>query len=91
MSEQQKEPPKYGSPEHAAVRAQIQLHLSAAEAALAKAAEIAQENGVSFSWEGPSYGMGGYFSPKAWNSSSGSCGWTNDDEEGGWKASSQSC
>ena len=37
---------------------------------LNEAQQIADENGVSFSWDGPAFGMGGSYHPKEdWNDS----------------------
>jgi hypothetical protein len=64
--------------------------LKIAEAALKEAARVADEAKISFSWEGPSYGMGGYSEGdkesryfEDWQES--------DAEDAGWSASSQSC
>jgi hypothetical protein len=64
--------------------------LKIAEAALKEAARVADEAKISFSWEGPSYGMGGYYEGdkesryfEDWQES--------DAEDAGWSASSQSC
>ena len=65
---------------------------------LNEAQQIADENGVSFSWGGPAYGMGGSYHPKEdWNDSGCSendwndSGCSGDDGEYGWMPSSQSC
>lgn len=61
--------------------------LKQAEAALNEAASIADENGVSFGWDGPAYGMGGYYQPKVDNEDSEE---EEDDwcESSGWRSSS---
>jgi hypothetical protein len=63
---------------------QIAEKLETAKRALADAQNIADENGVGFSWSGPEYGMGGYYTAKPnWDSSGCS------DEE--WSASTRQC
>ncbi len=52
-----------------------------AEAAIKEATEIASAAGIGFNWEGPAYGMGGYFEGRS----------EDEWEESGWSASSQSC
>lgn len=64
--------------------AKISSLLAQADAKLEEAAKIAREAGVSFSWSGPAYGMGGYFEPEGHTDQWG-------DETDGWMASSQSC
>lgn len=58
--------------------------LKVANKALQEAAQLGKEHGVSFYWDGPAYGMGGYFD---WNSSN--CEYEGD--EAGWQSSSSSC
>lgn len=88
---------KYGTPEYNEAKARIDVELRTANEALERASIIAAETGVDFYWAGPSYGMGGSYVPppkteeSEWQSSTGSCGWTNEGEEAGWKASSMSC
>jgi len=59
--------------------------LDAADAALKEAEKIAIANNDSFYWDGPSYGMGGYFYP---GTSTDSWGDTREDY---WQSSSSSC
>ena len=75
--------------EQKAALAAIADHIKAAKHALNEAARIADENGVSFSWDGPddSWGFGGHYEPKGWNDSH--CSGNFDDE--GWQSSSSSC
>ena len=68
----------------------IAEQIKIAEAALNEAQRLANEAKVSFSWEGPSYGMGGHYEGdpedryiQDWQDS--------DDVNAGWSASSQSC
>lgn len=61
-----------------------------AEALIAEAEIIANENGVGFSWDGFAYGMGGSFIPRSdedWSSSYED----KADENGVWRSSSSSC
>lgn len=44
-----------------------------AEDSLREATKIADEFGINFSWDGPSYGMGGWYDSGEWNSSSANC------------------
>jgi len=66
------------------VNGQINQLLEQARGLISQAEAIADANGVSFSWEGLTYGMGGFYQAKgegdSWESSST-----------GWQASSQSC
>lgn len=62
----------------------IAEQLKIANEALKEAQRIADDAGVSFSWDGPTYGMGGYYTPNFEESD-------NYYEESGWNASSQSC
>lgn len=65
------------------------------EKALQEAEAFADEHGLEFSWEGPAYGMGGYYqSKKAYLAEYGEDeplvnSW--GEEQYGWQASSQSC
>lgn len=70
--------------------AKIAEYLSKADEALRKATEIADEYQIEFSWSGPEYGMGGYYTP-AWKSSDSGCEWESSDSSGGWQSSSSSC
>ena len=63
----------------------IAILLREASERLDAAAAIARESGVGFSWDGPSRGMGGYFSVRPGLASD----W--EPESDGWLASSQSC
>ena len=58
-------------------------------ALLSEAEDIADKAGITFSWDGPGYGMGGYYSPKGedWTESSAECG----DSDGGRSSSSSNC
>ncbi len=71
-------------------QAKIAGQIKIAQDALTEAQRIADEAKVSFSWEGPSYGMGGYYTGdkteryfEDWQES--------DADDAGWSASSQSC
>ena len=64
--------------------AQLSALIKQAEAKLDEAVEFARENGLSFHWNGPAYGMGGYFDPEETKDEWG-------EDTGGWAASSQSC
>lgn len=68
----------------------IAEQLEIADKALAKAEKIADESGVSFSWSGPAYGMGGYYQPEEKKPEGSDEDWYSSDEAG-WRASSQSC
>ena len=57
--------------------------------AFAEAERIADEAGVSFSWDGPSYGMGGYYEGQGERKDETDEEW--EDSDAGWSASSQSC
>lgn len=66
--------------------------LEQAETLIRECEKLADEAGVDFSWSGPSYGMGGWFTPK------GAEDWDETDSEdygspgrGYWMASSRSC
>lgn len=59
--------------EKAEALALIAVKIKEAETALAEAAKTADENGVSFRWNGPDYGMGGWYDEDGWNPSSQSC------------------
>ena len=68
--------------------AQIEAKLHEIAVLYAEAEKIADEAGVSFSTSGPSYGMGGYYQPKA----NPATGWSaSDDDETGWVSSSNNC
>jgi len=62
----------------------LQLLMDEAEAKLREAAEFARANDLSFTVDGPSYGMGGTFDPDRTEDNYGN-------ESDGWLASSQSC
>lgn len=51
---------------------------------LDEAARLAEENGESFYWDGPAYGMGGFYRSEEYNKK-----W--DESNHGWMASSESC
>lgn len=51
---------------------------------LDEAVRLADENGESFYWDGPAYGMGGSYRSEEYNKK-----W--DESNHGWMASSQSC
>lgn len=65
--------------------------IEAAESLIRECETIADQHGLEFRWEGPSYGMGGYYigkdpSKADWSSS------TRDCEGGdGWSSSSSNC
>ncbi len=72
----------------------ISENLKQIELLLRESELIAQESGVSFRWEGPTYGMGGSFTPKpepkqkySWDSWEAS----DDEDNYGWNSSSQNC
>lgn len=67
-----------------ALVAQLNQLVSDADAKLKEATEFAKLHGLEFNWEGPAYGMGGYFDPERKETNYG-------DESDGWQASSQSC
>lgn len=69
--------------------AQIANLIRSAEAKISEAEKIADEYGVSFSWDGPSYGMGGWYTGKSEKPEWADSDWEASDE--GWSASSQSC
>lgn len=71
---------------HQEANEKIAALLKHAEEAISQAESIADEAGVDFYWDGPTYGMGGTYYPakvveeqgyryieEGWNSSSGSC------------------
>lgn len=69
-----------------------------AKAKVREAQDLADKYGVEFSFS-IAYGMGGYYQPQykegvsEWNSSDyyeSSC-YNDDDEDAGWRSSSQSC
>lgn len=47
--------------------------LAQVEALLAEAAKVADDAGVTFYWDGPTYGMGGWYESNEWQSSNSSC------------------
>ena len=63
---------------------QIDALIKESADALEKACELAKQHGISFSIEGPAYGMGGSFNPERKEDRWGT-------ESDGWLASSQSC
>jgi hypothetical protein len=65
-------------------RQKIRELLTSVNNSLAEAESIAREANVSFMWDGPTYGMGGYFDPNRGKNEWG-------DECDGWLASSMSC
>lgn len=67
-----------------AAHEKIDALLAEANAKLEEAANVAREAGVSFSWDGPTYGMGGWFDPEVTTDAYG-------DQTEGWQASSYSC
>lgn len=62
---------------------QIQQLIKQAETILTECERIAKKNKVDFRWDGPSYGMGGWYI----------AGEDDEDWDGstGWQASSHSC
>lgn len=76
-----------------AALALISEQLRLAETAISKAEDIALANGIdSFSWSGPSYGMGGYWDDASEYDTDPNS-WMYEEERAmpGWRASSQSC
>jgi hypothetical protein len=74
--------------------ARIAELVNIAKQALKEATAIADQHGLEFRWDGPSYGMGGsYQGTRPWMSSTEKCEADNYDsiDEGMWRASSQSC
>lgn len=70
----------------------ISQKLAEADKLIAEAEQIAKDNGVEFSWDGPTYGMGGYFGKASdWESSDWEDSGCSIDVEYEWRASSQSC
>lgn len=69
--------------------AEIAEYIRAARDALSMAEAVADKYSLEFYWEGPAYGMGGYYSGKSATTDDDD-GWNSSDEEG-WQASSQSC
>ena len=59
--------------------------LDAADAALKEAEKIAIATNKRFYWDGPTYGMGGYFTPGEFTDNWG------DAQTDAWQASSMSC
>ena len=68
--------------------AKINELLEKVDALLKEAAEIAYKENVPFSWDGPAYGMGGYYDPIPVEDGEDPDEW---ESSGGWQASSQSC
>lgn len=62
----------------------IQELLKEAEAKLQEAEQLARETEQGFYWDGPAYGMGGWFDPNVTTNEWG-------EETDGWRASSNSC
>lgn len=58
-----------------------------ADEKIREAEKLADEHGLQFSWDGPSYGMGGWYTPNHPDWESSNC----YGEETGWMASSHSC
>ena len=73
-----------------AALAKIADLLKEADAKLNEATAIADEAGVPFGWNGPEYGMGGFYSPKGWQESQ-YCSYSDYEDKGGWNSSSSSC
>lgn len=71
---------KYGSTEYKEARKRIDAELATAYAAIGRAQGIADETGLSFSFE-LCYGAGATYDPTA----------EGDEDDGKWLASSQSC
>jgi inosine/xanthosine triphosphate pyrophosphatase family protein len=69
----------------------IERLLKEAENAINEACRLARDHKLTFSWDGPSYGMGGYFDGQAAVTKKGEYGETYDEDFDGWNASSQSC
>lgn len=83
--------PSQGSPEYQKAVAELAEMVKLAEDALARAEKLADESGLSFSFE-PAYGMGGTYYGKgksAQDSPSDPYDWSDD--SWGWYSSSQSC
>lgn len=68
---------------------EIKAKLSIAETAINMAEKIAEDNGLVFSWDGPTYGMGGTYYPAGYQDEYRDRPSTED--ELGWQASSHSC
>jgi hypothetical protein len=83
--------PSYGSPEYNEAQEKISAKLAEAEKMIAEAQEIADETGVSFTWDGPTYGMGGHYEPQPKNDEWENSACFEDESESGWSASSHSC
>lgn len=69
----------------------ISEKIKQAEAIIFEAEAIANENGVSFDWEGFAYGMGGYFVPKSSDEDWSGSYDEESNENGVWLSSSRSC
>ena len=54
----------YGSEERKAVEAELKQLLLEAERALQKVEVLSDKTGVGFYYDGPAYGMGGYYEPR---------------------------
>jgi hypothetical protein len=58
-------------------------------------AKIAEEFGLFVYWDGPSYGMGGSYTPKSeayeYKPEYAEDDWEPSDEDYGWRSSSSSC
>lgn len=93
----------YGSdPDLSQKYAQLAVKIAELDAKLEEVTVFAQENKLGFHWDGPTYGMGGYFSPvrdpseippKPEYGSDEYWDWCDqyDDENQGWSSSSNSC
>ena len=70
----------------------IAEQIAIANAALVEAARIAEESGTSFYWDGPTYGMGGYYEPAQKKPDDvDDDDWYPSSDEDGWRSSSHSC
>lgn len=67
----------------------IAEQLKIVEDAFAEAERIADEAGIWFRWDGPSYGMGGSYAGRGERTDETDEEW--EDSDAGWSASSQSC
>lgn len=68
---------------------EINEKIEQAQRLIEEAQKIADKAGVGFSWDGPGYGMGGYYTPEK-----GPNRWLEEweeSDEGGWASSSTSC
>lgn len=75
----------YGSPERRAVEAELKQLLLEAERALQKVEALSDKTGVGFYYDGPAYGMGGYYEPKP-ESVDSTEDWDSSDSYG-WQSS----